>query len=487
MPKHAPGVEWTIIESDADWERFSAPPLLEVPPPAGSRLKPYAWSIAVLFLLLAGAGGLLWRADRTTPQPTAEVTAAAQEDPGSSEPGRPSLLATILGDQTANVAGSWQAPATSLPRTPAQAAEPNAHVDVELLTLDIHDDQAMAQVIIRTSDGAPPYRQTRFYQRTATSWLPATQEAALSWPKRSLETPYLVYHYRQHDASPVFAVVSKMDALYTTMLRNFGLPHTPGAEKLVIEVSVTHPPGLNTPQPASNARFIVASPALYLAPVELTDADLLAQSLALLLLDDVIAQASERFALDSTWQPMLSALRLWQVWDLDMPLAIWRKEVVKWVYHDLSFSLAGQPVVLPDHYTELCAAHKLWMPHPLALNIPLGCTKLDWGGWYWAQWGPRASPTRLDRFFMPQPNAWAMQPFPVSHPGQTVALATLVEYAVATYGRERLPALVAGLGQHERWETLIPAVFGVTAAEFEAGWQAHLAAHYGVSPAAFQP
>jgi hypothetical protein len=66
------------------------------------------------------------------------------------------------------------------------------------------------------------------------------------------------------------------------------------------------------------------------------------------------------------------------------------------------------------------------------------------------------------------------------HPGQTVALATLVEYAVATYGRERLPALVTGLGQSDSWETLLPAVYGVSAAEFEAGWLAYLKAHYGV-------
>jgi hypothetical protein len=67
-----------------------------------------------------------------------------------------------------------------------------------------------------------------------------------------------------------------------------------------------------------------------------------------------------------------------------------------------------------------------------------------------------------------------------NHPGRTVALATLIEYAVATYGRERLPALVAGLGQYDRWDTLLPAVFGVSAAEFEAGWQAYLTVYYGV-------
>ena len=69
----------------------------------------------------------------------------------------------------------------------------------------------------------------------------------------------------------------------------------------------------------------------------------------------------------------------------------------------------------------------------------------------------------------------------VSYPGQTVVLATMVEYAVVTYGRERLPTLVAGLGQYESWETLIPAVYGVSPTEFEAGWQVYLAAHYGVA------
>jgi hypothetical protein len=50
-----------------------------------------------------------------------------------------------------------------------------------------------------------------------------------------------------------------------------------------------------------------------------------------------------------------------------------------------------------------------------------------------------------------------------------VALATLIEYTAVTYGRERLPALVAGLGQYERWDALIPAVYGVSPGEFERG------------------
>lgn len=58
---------------------------------------------------------------------------------------------------------------------------------------------------------------------------------------------------------------------------------------------------------------------------------------------------------------------------------------------------------------------------------------------------------------------------------------TLLEYAVDANGRERLPRLVTDLGQYESWETLIPAVYDVSSAEFEAGWQAYLVTHYGVS------
>jgi hypothetical protein len=107
-----------------------------------------------------------------------------------------------------------------------------------------------------------------------------------------------------------------------------------------------------------------------LAPVELTDANVLAQSIALPLIEQVLAQASEHHAIGAAGQPLLGGLHLWQVWDLDLP--------------------------------------------------------------------------------------------------------------VATYGRERLPALVAGLGHSDSWEELIPAVYGVSVAEFEAGWQAHVAAQHGL-------
>jgi hypothetical protein len=49
---------------------------------------------------------------------------------------------------------------------------------------------------------------------------------------------------------------------------------------------------------------------------------------------------------------------------------------------------------------------------------------------------------------------------------------------VATYGYEQLPVLLDSLADHDDWETLIPAVFGVSAADFEANWLNYLAQHY---------
>jgi hypothetical protein len=65
--------------------------------------------------------------------------------------------------------------------------------------------------------------------------------------------------------------------------------------------------------------------------------------------------------------------------------------------------------------------------------------------------------------------------------GETVALETLIEYAVATYGNERLPMLLDTLTTHDNWIDLIPAVFSVSAAKFERDWQAYVVEQYAAA------
>ena len=116
----------------------------------------------------------------------------------------------------------------------------------------------------------------------------------------------------------------------------------------------------------------------------------------------------------------------------------------------------------------------------MQMGIPLQCIEVSDAVWYAAAWSPRGPLTRLDQLIASAlPDVDGVRFEGASAWGQTVLLATLVDYVVATYGREQLPALVAGLGQFSSWETLLASVYGVSVAEFEAGWQAYLAARYG--------
>lgn len=138
-----------------------------------------------------------------------------------------------------------------------------------------------------------------------------------------------------------------------------------------------------------------------------------------------------------------------------------------------------------DCYAARCAAHQRWLASPMQLGIPLLCTERKWEDLLLAPSLARRPAHRLDQLAVPMRAQQTLTHPPAldggSYLGQAVALATLIEYAVATYGRVRLPTLVAGLGRYERWETLIPTVYGVSSAQFEAGWQVYLATHYSVA------
>ena len=50
--------------------------------------------------------------------------------------------------------------------------------------------------------------------------------------------------------------------------------------------------------------------------------------------------------------------------------------------------------------------------------------------------------------------------------------AHLIAFIAATYGLDSLPRLLAGFSTYDDWETLAPAVFGLSAAELETAWRA---------------
>ena len=142
----------------------------------------------------------------------------------------------------------------------------------------------------------------------------------------------------------------------------------------------------------------VPSPARYLAPVALSDVDRLAQSIALPLIAHGLAQAREDHRIGPPWQPLVDGIYMWQVWNLDLPLATWRETVVKWQYGDLLSTRPGDALPLPQHYGELCTAHKLWMQSPIQIQIPLVCVgdNQEDGNWHaWRAGDPLTYLTQL--------------------------------------------------------------------------------------------
>lgn len=487
MSKQTPTVEWIVAESEADWDRLCAPAIPDISLPANKRMgrKRNLWVVGTLLLLLASGSGW-WSYGKQTPwqQPAVDAVVTSPLAPDAMATDRRTLVDTIIGDEMMKE-GRRQFKQEERPRHAGLANplanRPTAPIGIEIAKIEMLGDRAVVSVITTAKLGDPAFRQTRFYQHTAAGWRQTEPDAALWGPTRTLETPYFVYHFRTHDAPAVMAVAPRLDALYTTLHRNFGLLLTPGDAKQVIDVRVTQDPGAALPWfDVADDLFIVASPARYLAPVTLTDVALLEQTLALPLLAAVLTRASQQYGIQESRQTILSGLRLWHVWEMDLPLAAWREEIVQWLYADLTVATPERLVVLPQHYIDLCLAHKLWLWAPAQLGIPLACTDLDRDSWSFSAWGPHDPPLHLQQIALQAPPE---ESHPVSsHRGQKVALATLIAYAVATYGRETLPILVAGLSQHENWATLIPAVYGVSATEFEAGWQTYLAVQYGIAP-----
>jgi hypothetical protein len=489
MSRRVSTIEWIVAENDSDWERLCTSLTQDLAPKLApvahnrSPSKRFAGSMVVFVLALALGSGWWWRtAQAKLPQHEAAMGAIAQLEFGA-------VMPEIAPSAGRPLSGEWFQHAEDVRDVHAaiQNAASPAELDAVVHHIDVRGDQAVARFVAPAKDGAPAYRQARFYRRTATGWQPTVPDARLWGPAQRVETQSFIFHFRQNDAAAVIAVAPQIEALYGALKHDFGLGPIYSAEKLVIDVSVTQRPG-NASWPRTSERFVVASPALYRAPVELTDDKLLAQSLALRLLDHLLVQASRRHATGASWEPVLNGLRLWQVWDMGLPLSVWQEDVVRWIYGDSSATTPRKPLTLPEHYQELCATHKLWMLYPVQIQIPLTCADAVREEAYFTSWHSLGPPTRLEQFALPvssDPYVEAVsRGNQRTYAGQTISLATVVEYAVVTYGRERLPKLVAGLGQYKTWDTLLPAVFDSSAAEFEAGWQAYLTDRYGVgSPA----
>lgn len=275
-----------------------------------------------------------------------------------------------------------------------------------------------------------------------------------------------------------------MDARYLRLYSNLGLP-LPAGEKVVIEVAVMDGLLPDMHLAYTGGRMVVPSPTLHQAPAELSEAEIFGQSVALLLGEKAVDEwQNTLFAPGEGMNRaiMAAGLRVWQLWEFAGPLAAGRHEIVKWLYVDPLEKSQETNKRLPKSYEQICSVYWSWKLSPASLSFLLTCTDIDLEPLMYAQRAPiYLRDLARPAYTRPTSADWQPEYQAAGAWGEALALATVVEYAVADYGRARLPELLHAFSQHHRWGTLIPAVFGVSADEFEAGWQRHLAEQYGVS------
>lgn len=291
-----------------------------------------------------------------------------------------------------------------------------------------------------------------------------------------LATKNFVFHFPQRDAQTVTLVAPRLERFYTTLQQNFGVTMTTTAP-LLITVTTTRTVATAPYRPRVFTTLDVPSPTLY-PTTTWSESDLLHQSLALLLIDHTLAQVVRQHEIDAMRYPLMDGLRLWQLWQAELPLGRWQAELVRWVYVDLPATAPTAPLPLPEQYAAFCAAHTLWMSHPAQIRLPLLCSRMDQSPdrllRTLVQEAPRFLPP-LDTPVYPDEETDAHGATQaIRHPGHVIAIATVVDYVSRYYGRDTVPQLVAAWGRYSTWDELTPPLFGVAAADFETAWLATL-------------
>lgn len=472
MGKPETMVEWSAAEGEEAWQAahtnvemhavdVNASVWAGQTRPAGEQGERRLAALALVIVLVL-AGAWAWRRQLMQAAIVDELQAAAAQEvaalPPTTQP-----LAVISG----------QALTASTQRMPSA---------LQIEKADWRGNRAMAQMTVsyRAAEGGTlAYRESRFYLQTDAGWQRTDPDPDLIGPWQTLETEHFVIRYPALDAGAVTEAVPRLEFLYDRLHRAFVLAPITAPSPITLELAADAPPGGYTVSLAQRT-IVVATPALLSVPTDVTDAAALYQSviypLASLLLAEAAEQHPARWREDflEQWQPLMYALRLWALAEAEGPLADAHEEVARWLYHNAQADSAAAQRALPANHESLCRLYQGWGLSPLALSIPLPCQGVS--GRPSSPRRKASLPTRLDSLF------YGVSDGAAEADGVVVALETVIEYAAATYGRAQLPLLVSEVGQHERLDTLIPAVFAVSAVEFESGWQAFLADRYGAEP-----
>lgn len=482
MSGHTPNLEWLVAESEAEWARMqreqaasntTSHPLL----PAWYKRRHLVGACGLVLILLVGIGYLYWYNARAERQQIYTEVQAVEDQQIRLINQKLLMLPDHLIDP--QVGRTWRGYfASEWVHTLKNQQGGNTMTDSKIQQMDVQGDTALVQLLLSVQGAdaiTHTLRTTRFYRQTAAGWQRTNPDLRFWGAAERIETAHFRFSFYTRDTPAVLAVADHIDERYLALRRTFGLP-SPGQEKVTIAVTVETAPLPNMYLTYKGGTMVVPAPALQQTLVSLTEAEILDQSIALLLSERMLKEWFDTRKLDHkvlNWQQLQSALRLWQIWAFDGPLAVGRYTIVHELYADHHSTARDRKRRPPTHYSQICMTYQAWNLSP-DLLLPMTCSDYDPYLWY-AQFAllhlkpiPSSSHANAQRSEMS------------SAQNEVIALTTMIEYMVTEYGQEVLPKFLNAFSQQKDWETLIQTVFHCSIAEFETGWHQYLVDRYDI-------
>ncbi len=240
-----------------------------------------------------------------------------------------------------------------------------------------------------------------------------------------IQTDYLHFTASPATSAVVQAVAAEIDAKFQQMHADLGFSDLLPATKLNIIVDIA----TNEERPfTDDQQLVVNHPKTMAEKYKISEAEALTTQLSIMLARHLLNSAINRSAIKQQWQGMV---------------------------------LAMQTYIQLEH-----GYNQQWQrqDHSLLHRHNAQGRSLDW----------------TDDVIVLVPSERQSGPLLQVSPTAYATADPLVEFMLVTYGHGKVAELLVAFTEHDSWETLTPALFQLSAANFEEQWHAYLAEHYPI-------
>jgi hypothetical protein len=266
----------------------------------------------------------------------------------------------------------------------------------------------------------------------ADGWQPVAPLNFFWAERRSRDTRYLHLDYSPRDEAAVREIAPQLDALLLRLHNDLGLPPPSSERRIEIAIAIVEGSDVRvTDLRYSGNTLIISPPEMIPRPLGISNGETLRQMIAYALAAKTFSTARSAYPVPCHWRTVGEGISLW----------------LRWEDHTLP----------SRRHWEYQSVRRVWSR---SNNLPA-----------------------LDNLLTPSLNCAAPPPIfevEILNSGgplpRNELAATLIEYMVATYGRDFLPTLLRDLKTYTSWNDLAQKTVNLSADELEAGWHAYLTA-----------